>query len=206
MASSGHRRQVLLFLVAIILPCVVLVVLGLRMVAQERELSENRRADERRRVANQIRQDLSSRLERIALQEATAAISNPDKLTSTQYGDPSVALVGQATNGRLVLPWEHDARRDRFQGLLADGEFSRLIQNAEREELVAGNADRAVDLYGEALTAARDPARATYARLLRARALGTAGRREASHRDCPRVLAADLDIVDVTPWNPAASG
>ncbi|MDH3456484.1 MAG: HAMP domain-containing histidine kinase [Gemmatimonadota bacterium] len=196
MASSGHRRQVLLFLVAIILPCVVLVVLGLRMVAQERELSENRRADERRRVANQIRQDLSSRLERIALQEATAVIASPDRLTSTQYGDPSVALVGRVTNGRLTLPWEHDVRRDRFQRLQADGEVSRLIREAEREELVVGNADRAVELYGEALAAARDPARTTYARLLRARALGTAGRRQASQRDCRRVLAADLDIVD----------
>jgi signal transduction histidine kinase len=196
MASSGHRRRVLLFLVAIILPCVVLVVLGLRMVAQERELSENRQADERRRIANQIRQDLSSRLERVALQEATAVISNPSRLTSTAYGDPSVALVGRATNGRLELPWERDARRERFQRLQADGEFSGLISEAEREELVAGNASRAVELYGEALAAARDPARTTYARLLRARALGTAGRPNASQRDCRMVLAADLDIVD----------
>lgn len=48
MAQHGHRRQVLLFLVAIILPCAVLVALGLRMVGQERELREKRLADERR--------------------------------------------------------------------------------------------------------------------------------------------------------------
>jgi signal transduction histidine kinase len=196
MAANGHRRQVLLFLVAIILPCVVLVVLGLRMVAQERELGEKRQADERRRIANQIRQDLSSRLERIALQEATAVVSNPDRFTTQVYGDPAVALVGQATNGRLVLPWEQNTRRDRFQRLQADAEFSRLIREAEHEELVAGNADRAIDVYGEALVAARDPAQTTYARLLRARALGSAGRREASRRECHLVLAADLDIVD----------
>ncbi len=196
MAAHGHRRQVLLFLVAIILPCVVLVVLGVSMVAQERELGEKRRSDEKRRVANQIRQDLSSRLERIALQEAAAVASNPDRFTTQVYGDPTVALVGQATNGRLLLPWEQNGRRDRFQRLLADGEFSRLIREAEHEELVAGSADRAIDVYGEALAAARDPAQTTYARLLRARALGSAGRREASRRDCHQVLAANLDIVD----------
>ena len=48
MASHAHRRQVLLFLFAILLPCFVLVVLGVRLIGQERELREGRLADERR--------------------------------------------------------------------------------------------------------------------------------------------------------------
>ena len=66
MAKHGHRRQVLLFLIAIILPCAVLVVLGLRLVSQERELRENRRADERSSLAAQLRRELSTRLDRMA--------------------------------------------------------------------------------------------------------------------------------------------
>jgi len=56
MTAHGHRRQVLLFLIAIILPCAVLVVLGLRMVRQEQELGERCMADERRRMTSQLRQ------------------------------------------------------------------------------------------------------------------------------------------------------
>jgi signal transduction histidine kinase len=163
---------------------------------QERELGEKRRSDERRRVGSQIRQDLSSRLDRIALQEATAVVSKPDRFQMHKYADPAVALLSQARNGRLVLPWEQNPRRDHFQRLQADGEFSRLIREAEYEELASGSAERAIDVYGEALASARDPVQTVYAQLLRARALGTAGRREASRRDCRQVLAADLDVVD----------
>ena len=56
MASYTHRRQVPLFLLAIILPCAVLVALGLRMIGQERELAEKRLEDERGRLSGQIRQ------------------------------------------------------------------------------------------------------------------------------------------------------
>jgi len=38
MSARGHRRQVLLFLVAIVVPSTVLVALSLRMIGQEREL------------------------------------------------------------------------------------------------------------------------------------------------------------------------
>ncbi len=40
MSSPGYRRQVLLFLAAIILPCTLLVVLSVRMIGQQRELAE----------------------------------------------------------------------------------------------------------------------------------------------------------------------
>ena len=38
MAVYAHRRQILLFVAAILLPCAVLIALGLRMLAQESEL------------------------------------------------------------------------------------------------------------------------------------------------------------------------
>ncbi len=60
MATYTHWRQVPLFLLAIILPCAVLVALGLRMIGQERELAEKRLSDERSRVTGHLRQELSS--------------------------------------------------------------------------------------------------------------------------------------------------
>ena len=49
MSQRGHRRQILLFLVAVIVPSVVLVALSLRMIGQERELTEKRLLDEHHR-------------------------------------------------------------------------------------------------------------------------------------------------------------
>ena len=55
-------RPALLFLAALGAPCVLLIGLTLRLLAQERELAEKRHADDRRRLAADIRQDLSGRL------------------------------------------------------------------------------------------------------------------------------------------------
>jgi tetratricopeptide (TPR) repeat protein len=175
---------------------VVLVVLGVRIIGQERELREKRLADERRRVTNQIRQTLSSQLERIALQEATALVAEPERASSRQYGHPVVALVARMTDGRLVLPWESDTRPERFRRLLRQEEFANLLMEAERAELVLNDPERAVGLYREAVTAARYSDQATYARLLMARALASAGRRRESVASYRRVLTADPDIVD----------
>ena len=66
--SLGHRKQILLFLLAVILPSLVLVVFTLRMMSQEQELSQKRIEDERRRTAREIGQHLLVRLEKIKLQ------------------------------------------------------------------------------------------------------------------------------------------
>jgi hypothetical protein len=49
MYSTGHRRQVILFLVAVVVPSLVVIALGLRMIAQERELNRTRLEEELRR-------------------------------------------------------------------------------------------------------------------------------------------------------------
>jgi signal transduction histidine kinase len=196
MATNGHRRQVLLFLVAIILPCVVLVVLGLRMVAQERELSGKRLADERRSIASQLRQELSARLDRIALEQATSFLTDQHSPASRDYGNPAVVLVASATDGHLTLPWERDLRAVRFRRLLDQDEFARLVRRGERSEIISRNPGEAVERYADALAVARDPAQGAYARLLRGRALSAAGRQRAAVRDYEAVLGAELDIVD----------
>jgi len=196
MASSGHRRQVLLFLVAIILPCVVLVALGLRMVVQERELSEKRVADGRRSLTNQLRQELSARLDRIALEEATTLLAQQERPTSRDYANPFVIFVAGVTNEHLTLPWEHDPRAARFRRQLDREEFAGFVNRGERAEIGSGQSGEAVAFYASALAAARDPAQAEYARLLRGRASLAAGRRSAAFRDFASVLGSSVDVVD----------
>jgi signal transduction histidine kinase len=196
MAAHAHRRQVLLFLAAIFLPCSVLVGLGLRMITQERELADKRLADERSRVTNQTRQTLTSQLERIALQQATALAAEPERASSRRYRHPAVALVARVADGRLVLPWESDPRPDRFRRLVRQEGFAQIVTQAERAELASNAPERAVGLYRDAVAAARSSDQAAYARLLMARSLAAMGRRRDALADYRRVLAVDPDIVD----------
>src|SRR5437588_10265692 len=58
MLQRSHRRRIVLFLVAIVVPSLVLIVLSLRMMSQERELAEKRALDEQHRRMSEIRQEL----------------------------------------------------------------------------------------------------------------------------------------------------
>lgn len=196
MVPHGHRRQVLLFLVAILLPCVVLVALGLRILEQERELGVKRLADERRAIAAQVRRDLSTRLDRMALQEATTLLADPASPSPHTYRNPAVALVAAVDHGRLSLPWERDPRPARFGHLLAQPNFGQLVTQGERTEMAGARPGEAVGIYGEAMAAATDAAQAVYARLLRARARLAAGQRAQALRDYRAVLGPGVDIVD----------
>ena len=196
MAAHGHRRQVLLFLAAIILPCTVLVALGLRIVAQERELGEKHQADQRRTLTVQLRQELAARLDRMALEEAAALAADPARSASRTYRSPMVVLVAGVTDRRLVLPWERDPRPARFRRSLGQTAFAQLIARGERAEIGARRPIEAAGIYGQALATARDPAQTGYARLLRARAALAAGRREAALRDFTALLGSGLEVVD----------
>ena len=99
-----RRRQALLFVVAILVPCVVLVALGLRTIDQERQLESNRLADERHLLNEQARQALLSDLEKIKLQQVTQAIVNEDRTDGVVSKKRSVAFVGPVVEGELRLP------------------------------------------------------------------------------------------------------
>ena len=49
------RRQALLLLTAIVVPCLVPLLLGWRMMEQDRQLEEKRRAEERRLLVVEMR-------------------------------------------------------------------------------------------------------------------------------------------------------
>ncbi|MCG6956208.1 MAG: hypothetical protein LJF04_09465, partial [Gemmatimonadetes bacterium] len=176
MDLHAHRRQVLLFLAAIFLPCVALVGLGARLTLQERELTRARLGDERRRVTRDLRQELASHLEAVALRQVTAIAARPELLRAGAYPDSTVALVARISGGRLVLPWENDHSKEESRRLLSQGSFAQRIREAERAEFADNAPARAADLYRTALQAAQSPVQALHARLFLARSLAEAGR------------------------------
>src|SRR5271168_5107103 len=106
MRIARHKRQVFLFLAAILVPAAVLVGLASRMVVQDRELAARHAADQRRIQVDQLRRELAARLEAIKLQEI---IDASHRLNSR---NPAVVLRATVEGDRLVLPWEIPAPKE----------------------------------------------------------------------------------------------
>ena len=179
-SSRSHRKQILLFLLAVILPSLVLVVFTLRMISQERELAQKRMVDERRRLAGEIGQHLLVRLEKVKL----------------DYVNPEVVLIGQVEGDRLLLPWEENQKSEEFRQLLSSSNFARKIRNAEKEEFAKKDFLRASELYRQLMKTAQEPVQRGYARLLLARALAKAGRKKEALSHYRRILALPSRVTD----------
>jgi signal transduction histidine kinase len=196
MKVEGHRKQVALFLVAILLPVIVLVALTLRMVKQERELALKRVADERRRIVAEIGRDLISRLDGLAREEASALEGQPLRLGRREYMNPEVALIAKKDGARLILPWEGGLKAAASGPAEADSEFSRALRQAEDAEFSSKNYARAAERYLRAAAAARLPGDEGYARLQGARTLSKMRRERESLSEYEKVLLLSPEVVD----------
>src|SRR5271169_6549514 len=106
MRISRHKRQLLLFFAAILIPAGVLVGLAGRMMYQDRELAGKREADQRRTAIDQLRRELGARLEAIKLLEIYR-LMQPGNTASP--GNPAVLFSARLEGDRLLLPWEAPA-------------------------------------------------------------------------------------------------
>ena len=143
LGSSGYRRQIFLFLAAVIIPCLALIVFSVQGVRQEKELAGKRRAEDERRRANEIGQHLLVRLEKVKLEEAQEAAFRPEKLSSSIYRNPEVILIGRVSEGRLLLPWEFSPGFQESQKALNDSRFRQKIEEAENTEFRMKDAAKA---------------------------------------------------------------
>jgi hypothetical protein len=135
MHSVINRRQKLLFVLAILLPCAVIVALGLVLMSRERELSEKRQAEAERSRLGHFAQELLVRLERIKLQQMTIIAGRPEVLHVEQHEDPAIALVAAIDGSQLVLPWESDPALKEARRFLDESGFAARISEGERLEL-----------------------------------------------------------------------
>lgn len=195
-STRSHRKQILLFLLAVILPSLVLVVFTLHMINQERELDQKRAADEHRRKAGDIGQHLLVRLEKIKLQEVRAIANEPHYLSDFNYDNPEVVLISQVDRNQLLLPWEMDQRRKGFPKMLRNPDFAQKIQSAERVEFVEKNFTQAARLYQKCMKTAEKTAQKSYAQLLLARALSKANRKKEALSHYRKILLLSPELTD----------
>jgi signal transduction histidine kinase len=180
-AAEAHRarvtlRQLVLFVLSMVVPSIVLLTLGVRIIVQQEELTEKHLLDQQRLRANEFERALSSRLARIAL----------------DHDDPALVFTAALSGGRLVLPWETPPRGD----LAGSAAFGDAVMRAEREEFAAGRLDVAASRLDTALTLAGSGQQRAYMHLLRARVFAKASRHPEADRDYRFLLAVPLSAVD----------
>ena len=180
MPSDARRarvslRQLVLFVLSMVVPSIVLVGLGVRIIIQQEELADKHAADQQRLRANELDRALAAQLDRIRLEPR----------------DPSVALVAMVADGRLILPWETPSRTS----LVSNAPFNARIARAEREEF-AGGLKVALAELETALHSANSDGQRAYVRLLRARIFAKAQRPREADEDYRALLTVPLSIAD----------
>jgi signal transduction histidine kinase len=171
MRITRHKRQIFLFLVAILVPAGVLVGLAGRIVYEDRELAAKRAVDQRSAAVEQLRRELSSRLEAIKLQEINGLMRSADSTRVPDSENPAVIFTARLEGDRLLLPWEVPAPA-------ASALFARHRQEGEAQEFTGKDFAGAAAAYRLALASAHDPGESAEARLLLARALSKVGKTE----------------------------
>ncbi len=196
MKVKNQRKQVALFLIAVLLPTVVLVALTMRMIRQEKELTQKRVADEHRSMVREIGQDLAGRLESLVRREAALVAEEPAKIGCRSYANPEVVFIAKAVDTRIVLPWEISLGGGESAALRDGTEFGRILRQAENAEFSQRNYSLASERYGKAASAADSPAQAGYARLQRARSLLKLKKELESLKEYEQVLALPPGVID----------
>ncbi len=168
--AAGHRRQMLLFLVAIVVPFVVLIGLSVRLVMQDHEMRLDRGGAERRERAAEVRDEILERLNAIRKDETRRRLGQGEG-----YRHAETVFVAWLVDNRLVLPWESDPAGAGAHSSIAEPEFQERIRPCEKAEFGGTRGAGAAACYEQAARTTTDPAQSAYARLLLSRVLERSG-------------------------------
>jgi signal transduction histidine kinase len=157
-------------------------------VRQEQELAERRAAEERRDAMDQLRRELTARLQALRLEEVNRLIGESGTRVPP---DSPIVFVAPIAQDRLVLPWEVSDRL-----LLPPAGFPARLREGETLEFVKHDARSAVEVYRQAVAAARDPAERCPALVAFGRALRTAGVHGEAARTDRNTLSTCGAVVD----------
>jgi signal transduction histidine kinase len=189
-ASDTRRRnrRIFLLLAATLIPAAVLITLAVRVVRQETELGVRRAAEERRDALDQLRREVSARLQAIKLQEVNRLIGEAGL---TLPPDSPIVFLAPVREGRMILPWETQ-RANPTRG----AEFTRLQLEGESLEFRGNDASRAISSYKAAGIVARSPLERCEAQLWLGRAYSKAGMTKDASAVYQAMLESCADTAD----------
>jgi signal transduction histidine kinase len=191
METRGRRVQLVLFLGAVFVPCLVLLALGVRTVNQDRELRVRRQVDDRSQAVARIRGQLAAVLESVRADEIRTELE-----PGQGYRHPETVFVGWVEESGLALPWEaeHDRAARQCHDLIEQPGFEPVFRACEPAS--SGSAASLDQCYERALAAARHPAQTAFAQWLWAQALAGAGRSAQAATLLQHLLKAGPELTD----------
>jgi signal transduction histidine kinase len=179
--SADHRRRrrrIALLLSAILIPAAAVILLVFRVVWQENELVERRATEQRRDALDQLRRELSARLQALRLGEVNRLIGETARRLPSDSPIVFVApMVQDRGHERIVPPWEQNQSAPR-PGVA----FARAQREGESQEFQHNDPGAAVASYGRALDLARTTWEACTARVALGRSYAKAGRTDDAER------------------------
>src|SRR4030095_12500293 len=150
---SGNRyRQLFLFLVALILPAVVIAVLGWMLLRSERELGESYAREKQAKEIEAIASAVLGRLEGIRTSAQPNAVS----------AGPLVLVGRRRDDGTLLLPWEDSSGLHQFSFSALPSHLELMLAHAKRAE-GERKFEEASTLYSKARDAAAKDADRAFA-------------------------------------------
>jgi len=191
MGLQRRGRQIALFLFAILLTTPVLMSVAARMFRQEADLSDKRIAEERGAALDQLRRELSAKLQAIRLEEVNRLIADPQRIVRPRMPELPVVFVTPLHQGRLVLPW-HTSRKPEPR----NEEFDSLRSRGESLEFVANDPLSAINVYQQSVQRARSNRQKCEGRLSLGRAFSKAHNSDDSIRIYRAMLVDCDEVVD----------
>ena len=144
-----------------------MVLLVVRVVRQENELAERRAAAEQREALDQLRRELTARLQALRLEEVNRLIGESGRRLPP---DSPIVFVAPMAQDRMVLPWE-----DSRIAVAPRRTSSAGNARAKPREFQQHDAAAAAAAYQQALDVARSPLEQCSARLWLGRSYSKAG-------------------------------
>jgi signal transduction histidine kinase len=151
-----------LLLSVILIPTAAVILLVFRVVGQENELSRSRASEQRREALDQLRRELTARLQALRLAEVNRLIGEPGRRLPA---DSPIVFVAPIEQDALVLPWEPAGTQPRSAPA-----FLHAQRDGEAREFRQNDAAGAVASYRQAVEIARAPTERCAARLALGRA------------------------------------
>ena len=190
--KERHRKQVILFGIAVLLPALLLLIYTLHLGRQDRELRQRRAQEVQSVTAQAIGRLLADHLNQTSLNLLRTLSDVPSLTLRRAFDQPDILFVSRLEGDRLWLPWELIPRGS----LDTAGEYSVLVAKGRREEFQRARPLRAAQLYRRAHGVAVGNRQKHHAKLLEIRALSKAGHDEETLDLSRSMLALPADQRD----------
>lgn len=173
---------------AILVPAAAVILLVVRLVHQERELADRRAAEQRAEARDQLRRELTARLQALRLEQVNRLLGESGRRLPP---NSPIVFVAPMMNDRMVAPWEDDRAVPAPSAV-----FERWQREGEAQEFQRRDAAAAAGAYRHALETARSPRERCSARAWLGRVYLNAGLAMEAEKADLEVLRACQEVFD----------